>query len=209
MQKIYLKYPEITELKATIVSRRAQDNYTQIILDRTIFMAETFGFLKDFGSISDLEIVSIEEKRDNIIHTVKGRPQKSEVILKLNDKNRIKNLAYNTAFIIFKLVFTSFYQAKDLKLTITEDRSVIKISDFYDNFDKSLIENQTNFIIEKALKIDNKQGITSIAPLGEVINNEICFDNTSKVRGFKISEIESFGNDLELEFIAGRDIILE
>lgn len=207
MQKIYLKYPEITELKANIVSRRVQDDNTQIILDRTIFMPKSYGFLKDYGNISDLEIISVEEKRDNIIHTVKGRPKKSEVILKLNPENRIKNLAYNTAFIIFKIVFTSFYQAKDLKLTIDEERSVIKITDFFDVFDKLLIENQINFIIEKALKIENNQGITNIPPLGEVINNEICYENSSKVRGFKIVDTESFGNDLEIEFIAGRDII--
>ena len=207
MQKIYLKYPEITELKANIVSRRVQDDNTQIILDRTIFMPKSYGFLKDYGNISDLEIISVEEKRDNIIHTVKGRPKKSEVILKLNPENRIKNLAYNTAFIIFKIVFTSFYQAKYLKLTIDEERSVIKITDFFDIFDKLLIENQINFIIEKALKIENHQGITNIPPLGEVINNEICYENSSKVRGFKIVDTESFGNDLEIEFIAGRDII--
>ncbi len=207
MQKIYLKYPEISEIKANIVSRRVQGDKTQIILDRTIFMPKTNGFLSDSGKIDDLDIVSIEEKRDNIIHTVSGKPNKSEVTLKLASKNRIKNLSYNTAFIIFKLVFESFYNAADLKLNLEADRSVIKIIDFFESLDTTLIENQVNFIIEKALKVENNQGITSIPPLGDLINNEICFNNTAKIRGFKIVNSESFGNDLEIEFVAGRDII--
>ena len=207
MQKLYLEYPEIEEIKANIISRRIQDNNTQIILDRTIFMPKNSYLLEDKGSILDLEILSIDKKRDNIIHLVKGKPNKSEVILNLDYKNRNKNLVYNTAFIIFKLIFESFYQAKDLILNLDADRAVIKITDFYEVFDKDLIENQINFTVEKSLKIENIQGITSIYPLGEVINNEICFDNTSKIRGFKIIESETFGNDLELEFLAGGDLL--
>ncbi|WP_297281436.1 hypothetical protein [uncultured Anaerococcus sp.] len=207
MQKLYLEYPEIEEIKANIISRRVQDNNTQIILDRTIFMPKTSYLLEDKGSILDLEILSVDEKRDNIIHLVKGKPHKSEVVLKLDMENRLKNLSYNTAYIIFKIVMGVFYNFKDIKLQLSEERAVLKISEFYDKLDISLIEDQVNFIIAKALPIDNKQGITSIAPLGEVVNNNLCFDNTSRVRALKITNTESFGNDLEVEFLAADDIL--
>lgn len=207
MQKIYSKYPEICKIKANIVSRRVQNDNTQIILDRTIFMPKNPNFLEDTGKVGNLEIISVEEKRDNIIHTVKGKPNKSQVTLKLDSKNRYKNLSYNTAFIIFQLVFESYYQAKNLKLHMGENKGKIKIIDFYDKLDKDLLEDQVNFIIEKSLNIENKQGITSIKPLGDLINNNISFDNTSKVRAFKIINIENIANDLEIEFVAGRDIL--
>lgn len=207
MQKLYLEYPEIEEIKANIISRRVQDNNTQIILDRTIFMPKTSYLLEDKGSILDLEILSVDEKRDNIIHLVKGKPHKSEVVLKLDMENRLKNLSYNTAYIIFKVVMGVFYNFKDIKLQLSEERAVLKISEFYDKLDISLIEDQVNFIIAKALPIDNKQGITSISPLGEVVNNNLCFDNTSRVRALKITNTESFGNDLEVEFLAADDIL--
>lgn len=207
MQKLYLNYPEIKEINANIVSRRSNGEETQVILDRTIFMPKDQNFLDDKGYISDLEIISVEEKRDNIIHTIKGKPQKSAVRLRLDDKNRIKNLTYNTAYIIFKLVFQSFYQAKDIKLNLVDNKFLISISEFYDLIDKSLIEEQINFVISKAIIIENKNGITSIYPIGELINNNICFDNTSKVRGFKIKEIINKANDLEIEFIAGSDLL--
>ena len=207
MQKLYLDYPEIKEIKANIVSRRVKDNNTQIILDRTIFMPKTSYLLEDKGSILDLEILSVDEKKDNIIHLVKGKPNKSEVILKLDMENRIKNLSYNTAYIIFKIVMGVFYNFKDIKLQLSEERAVLKISEFYDKIDISLIEDQVNFIIAKALPIDNKQGITSIDPLGEVVNNNLCFDNTSRVRALKIIDTETFGNDLEIEFLAADDIL--
>lgn len=207
MQKLYLNYPEINEINANIVSRRSNGEDTQVILDRTIFMPKNANFLDDKGYISDLEIISVEEKRDNIIHTIKGKPQKSAVRLRLDDKNRIKNLTYNTAFIIFKLVFQSFYLAKDIKLLLLDDKFIIRINDFYDLLDENLIEDQINYVISKAVKIENNSGITSIYPFGEVINNDICFDNTSKVRGFKIITYQNIGNDLDIEFIAGDDLI--
>ena len=73
--------------------------------------------------------------------------------------------------------------------------------------DENLIEDQINFIISKAIKIENNSGITSIYPFGEVINNDICFENTSKVRGFKFISSQNIGNDLDIEFIAGDDLI--
>lgn len=207
MQKLYLKYPEINEIKANIVSRRVQDNNTQIILDKTIFMPKSAHLLADRGYISDMKIISIDEKRDNIIHLVEGKPNKSEVTLKLDMNNRIKNLSYNTAYIIFKILMQSQYNFKELKLVLNEDRAIIKITDLYVTIDLSSLENQVNFIIERSMKIDNNQGITNIAPLGEVINNDICFDNSAKVRGFKITDVESFGPDLEIEFLTGLDIL--
>lgn len=207
MQKLYLKYPEINEIKANIVSRRVQDNNTQIILDKTIFMPKSAHLLADRGYISDMKIISIDEKRDNIIHLVEGKPNKSEVTLKLDMNNRIKNLSYNTAYIIFKILMQSQYNFKELKLVLNEDRAIIKITDLYETIDLSSLENQVNFIIERSMKIDNNQGITNIAPLGEVINNDICFDNCAKVRGFKITDVESFGPDLEIEFLTGLDIL--
>lgn len=207
MQKLYLEYPEISEIKANIVSRRVQDNNTQIILDKTIFMPKSAHLLADRGYISDMKIISIDEKRDNIIHLVEGKPNKSEVNLKLDMKNRIKNLSYNTAYIIFKILMESMYNFKDLKLVLNEERAIIKITDLYEIIDLSSLENQMNFIIERSIKIDNNQGITSIAPLGEVINNDICFDNSAKVRGFKIKDVEAFGPDLEIEYLAGLDIL--
>ena len=207
MQKLYLEYPEIGDIKANIISRRVQGDNTQIILDKTIFMPKCSYLLEDSGSISNLEILSIDTRKDNIIHLVKDKPQKSEVLLKLNMENRIKNLEYNTAYLIFKMLMEIFYNFKNIKLRLSDERAVIKVSDFFDQLDKSLLENQVNFLIAKALIIDSKQGITSIPPLGEVINNDICFDNTSKVRAFKIINTETFGNDIDIEFIAGNDIL--
>ena len=207
MQKLYLNYPEITDIKANIVSRRSNGDNTQVILDRTIFMPNNDYFLKDSGNISGLEIISIEEKRDNIIHTVKGKFQKSAVNLHLDKANRMRNLTYNTAFIIFKLVFQSFYLAKDIKLLLLDDKFIVRINDFYDLLDENLMEDQINFLISKAVQIENNSGITSIYPFGEVINNDICFDKTSKVRGFKIISSQNIGNDLDIEFIAGDDLI--
>ncbi|WP_049944407.1 alanyl-tRNA editing protein [Anaerococcus provencensis] len=207
MQKLYLNYPEITDIKANIVSRRSNGDNTQVILDRTIFMPSSDHFIKDRGNISGLEILSIEEKRDNIIHTVKGKFQKSAVILHLDKANRMRNLTYNTAFIIFKLVFQSFYLAKDIKLLLLDDKFIVRINDFYDVLDENLMEDQINFLISKAVQIENNSGITSIYPFGEIINNDICYDNTSKVRGFKIITCQNIGNDLDIEFIAGDDLI--
>ena len=207
MQKLYLEYPEINEIKANIISRRVQDGNTQIILDRTIFMPNTSYLLEDKGHISGLEIISVDNKRDNIIHLVKGKPEKSQVILSLDMENRFKNLAYNTAYIIFKMVMEVLYSFKDIKLDRFDGKWVFKISEFYENLDVSLVQYQVNYIIARALNIDNSQGIVTIDPIGEVINNDPCFDNTAKTSGFKILETKYHGSDLEIEFLVADDIL--
>lgn len=207
MQKLYMDYPEISKIKANIISRRYLDDKTQIILDRTIFMPNSKEFLADMGTISAMEVLNVEEKKDNIIHTIQGKPQKSEVFLDLDMTNRRKNLSYNTAYIIFKLIFDSFYRSSSINLIRKEEDFFIEVSDFYDVFDKKLILDQINFLIGANLKIESKQGITKIDPIGDVINNFICFDNTGKVRGLVFENIDVSKSSLKIKIKACDDIL--
>lgn len=208
MQKIYLKYPEISELKANIASRKVSEDKTQVILDRTIFTPNSTYLLADKGAISDLPIINVEDRRDNIIHTIAGKVQKSEVILTLDMDIRTRNLVYNTAYILFTIFFESMYAYKDMSLELSLTDAKIHVGGFNGLFDGNLIEEQINFIIGKSLSISNKQGISSIMPLGEVINNEIAYDNTGKIRGFIITNISQNQDNLVIDFLAGADTII-
>ena len=207
MQKLYMDYPEISKIKANIISRRYLDDKTQIILDRTIFMPNSKEFLADKGTISAMEVLNVEEKKDNIIHTIQGKPQKSEVFLDLDMTNRRKNLSYNTAYIIFKLIFDSFYRSSSINLIRKEEDFFIEVCDFYDVFDEKLILDQINFLIGANLKIESKQGITKIDPIGDVINNFICFDYTGKVRGLVFENIDVSNSSLKIKIKACDDIL--
>lgn len=207
MQKLYMDYPEISKIKANIISRRYLDDKTQIILDRTIFMPNSKEFLADKGTISAMEVLNVEEKKDNIIHTIQGKPQKSEVFLVLDMTNRRKNLSYNTAYIIFKLIFDSFYRSSSINLISKEEDFFIEVNDFYDVFDEKLILDQINFLIGANLKIESKQGITKIDPIGDVINNFICFDYTGKVRGLVFENIDVSNSSLKIKIKACDDIL--
>lgn len=207
MQNLYLMHPEITQIKANIISRRSQGENTQLILDRTIFLPKTDMTVTEGGNISGLDLISVEEKKDNIIHLVKGKPSKSEVILNLDYNDRLRNLSYNSAFVLFNIVMESFYNFKDIKLSLTDELASMEIEDFFDVFDKRLIEDQMNFIIQKSLPISSQKGITNIYPIGDSIHNGICFDNTGKIRGFKILYQEYQTNNLYIEFFAGSDIL--
>lgn len=207
MQNLFLVHPEITQIKANIISRRSQGENTQLILDRTIFLPKTDMTIKERGNISGLDLISVEEKKDNIIHLVKGKPSKSEVILNLNYDDRLRNLSYNSAFVLFNIVMESFYNFKDIKLSLTDELASMEIEDFFDVFDPKLIEDQMNFIIQKSLPITSQKGITNIYPIGDSINNGICFDNTGKIRAFKILYQEYQSNNLYIEFFAGSDIL--
>lgn len=207
MQKLYMDYPEISKIKANIISRRYLDDKTQIILDRTIFMPNSKEFLADKGRISAMEVLNVEEKKDNIIHTIQGKPQKSEVFLDLDMTNRRINLSYNTAYIIFKLIFDSFYRSSSINLIRKEEDFFIEVNDFYDVFDEKLILDQINFLIGANLKIESKQGITKIDPIGDVINNFICFDNTGKIRGLVFENIDVSKSSLKIKIKACDDIL--
>ena len=60
-----------------------------------------------------------------------------------------------------------------------------------------------NYAIDSNLPITTKAGITEVAGLGTVINSYINFDNTFKVRRFKVLDVNKDGKNTIISIFAG------
>lgn len=204
---IFIKYPQITSLKANIINRRYEDNKTKIVLDKTIFTPDNDTLIKDQGEISSLKVLDVYEKNGKIVHVVEGKPHKSDVLLQIDKNIRFHNLAYNTAYIILEMVLRNFYNIKHCKLKLHKSYSQMVISDFFVDFDKEQTEEFINYLINLGLDIENTKDTKKINSIGEVLNPNICYSNTSEIYGIHIFRYNIIGNGLILEFITGKDYI--
>ena len=184
--RIYDEFPEITNIKAKILKKQSKNNISQVILDKTIFMPENNVLLNDSALIDGKKVLSVREKNNDIIVAFDGTTSKSIVELEINKKIRRKNLSYNTAFILFSMIFKRFYGKNKLTLCLNDKYSYISIDNFTGDLDKDLFEKFINYAIFSGLKIKKDENLVVIDALGKVENNYICFDNTYKIISFTI-----------------------
>lgn len=204
---LYINYPEITNINANIINRKYENNKTKILLDRTIFTPHNDYLNKENGYISSLKLLDVYEKNGKLVHLVEGRPDKSQVELKVNKEMRFHNLYYNTAFILLELVFKNFYNIKHSKLKLYKSYGQMIIGDFFVDFDKSQFEDFINHLINLGLNIENTGPIKKIESIGEIHNSDISFRSTSDIYGIHIFRYNIISNGLILEFITGNDFL--
>lgn len=203
MTKIYEKFPEITDVKAKVLSKKFVNNNTYLILDKTIFMPQNDTLLDEPGHIGGSKVLSVEKKRDNIIHLVEGRENRTNLLLSLDKEARFHNLYYATSFSLFKIFFSSYYKADMIKLRLYEDYGEITIIKPSRDFDPNLIEELINYAIDKGLNLNLDKGIVELKSIGKTINNLISFDNTYKIKSFEIKEALVEENRTVISFKAG------
>lgn len=202
--KIYEKYPEILTFNAKIEDKRFKNNISQLIVDQTIFMPSNDFLLDDFLTAGGLEVIEVKENKGKELISVKGKYKKDIIELVLDKKLRYRNLYYNTAYILFQIFLEGFYGNIKTNLFLSEDKAYITLINFTSDIDIELFDEMINYAIDSNLPITTKAGITEVLGLGTVINSYINFDNTYKIRRFKVLAIRKEGKNTIISFACGR-----
>lgn len=202
--KIYEKYPEILTFNAKIEDKRFRNNISQLIVDQTIFMPSNDFLLDDFLTAGGLEVIEVKENKGKELISVKGKYEKDIIELVLDKKLRYRNLYYNTAYILFQIFLEGFYGNIKTNLFLSEDKTYITLINYTSDIDVELFDEMINYAIDSNLPITTKAGITEVAGLGTVINSYINFDNTYKIRRFKVIAVRKEGKNTIISFAAGR-----
>ncbi len=202
--KIYEKYPEILTFNAKIEDKRFKNNISQLIVDQTIFMPSNDFLLDDFLTAGGLEVIEVKENKGKELISVKGKYEKDIIELVLDKKLRYRNLYYNTAYILFQIFLEGFYGNIKTNLFLSEDKAYITLINFTSDIDIELFDEMINYAINSNLPITTKAGITEVLGLGTVINSYINFDNTYKIRRFKVLAIRKEGKNTIISFACGR-----
>lgn len=202
--KIYEKYPEILTFNAKIEDKRFKNNISQLIVDQTIFMPSNDFLLDDFLTAGGLEVIEVKENKGKELISVKGKYEKDIIELVLDKKLRYRNLYYNTAYILFQIFLEGFYGNIKTNLFLSEDKAYITLINFTSDIDIELFDEMINYTIDSNLPITTKAGITEVLGLGTVINSYINFDNTYKIRRFKVLAIRKEGKNTIISFACGK-----
>lgn len=202
--KIYEKYPEILKLKTKIEDKRFKNNISQLMVDQTIFIPSNDLLLDDYQTAGGLEVIEVKENKGKELISVKGKYEKDTIELVLNKKLRYRNLYYKTAYILFQIFLEGFYGNIKTNLFLSEDKAYITLNNYTSDIDIELFDEMINYAIDSNLPITTKAGITKVAGLGTVINSYINFDNTYKIRRFKVLAVRKDGKNTIISFAAGR-----
>ena len=202
--KIYEKYPEILTFNAKIEDKRFKNNISQLLVDQTIFMPSNDFLLDDYITAGGLEVIEVKENKSKELISVKGKYEKDTIELVVDKKLRYRNLYYNTAYILFQIFLEGFYGNIKTNLFLSEDKAYITLNNYTSDIDVELFDEMINYAIDSNLPITTKAGITEVAGLGTVINSYINFDNTYKIRRFKILAVRKEGKNTIISFAAGR-----
>ena len=202
--KIYEKYPEILSFKANIEDKRFKNNISQLMVDQTIFMPSNDFLIDDYKTAGGLEVVEVKENKGKELISIKGKYDKDTIELVVDKKLRYRNLYYNTAYILFQIFLEGFYGIIKTNLFLSEDKAYITLINYTSDIDVELFDEMINYAIDSNLPITTKAGITEVAGLGTVINSYINFDNTYKIRRFKVIAVRKEGKNTIISFAAGR-----
>ncbi len=201
--KFYEKYPEILELTCEVKDKRFKNNITDLLLDKTIFMPTNDFLINDFLTAGGKEIVDVKENKGKNFISIKGKYDEPTIDLVVNKKLRYRNLYYNTAYILFQIFLEGFYGNIKTKLFLNESKAYITLLNHTTDIDPDLFDEMINYAIDSNLPITTKAGITEVAGLGTVINSYINFDNTYKVRRFKVLDVNKDGKNTIISIFAG------
>ncbi len=202
--KIYERYPEILSFTAEVKDKRFKNNISQLLVDKTIFMPSDDFLINDYETAGGLEVVEVKETRGKDLISVKGKYTEDKIELVVNKKLRYRNLYYNTAYILFQIFLEGFYGNVKTNLFLSEEKAYITLLNYTSDLDIELFDEMINYAIDSNLPISTKAGITEVAGLGTVINSYINFDNTYKIRRFKILSVRREGKNTIISFAAGR-----
>lgn len=202
--KIYEKYPEILSFTAEVKDKRFKNNISQLLVEKTIFMPSDDFLINDYKTAGGLEAVEVKENKGKDLISVKGKYTEDTIELIVDKDLRYRNLYYNTAYILFQIFLEGFYGNVKTNLFLSENKAYITLLDCKSDIDAQLFDEMINYAIDSNLPITTKAGITEVAGLGTVINSYINFDNTYKIRRFKVLDIRKEGKNTIISFAAGK-----
>lgn len=204
---LYISHPYIDEIDANIKKKKYNSSYTELVLDRYIFMPKTSYLLDENPKISSSKLIDCKFVDDQLVLTIEGNIKNERVTLKIDRKIRLRNLYYNSAFYIFKAIFHKFYNISNLSLFIGRNKAQIKVNNFYEDFDLYDFKLLFNKLIKLGLDINVNLKEVFIDGFETFPSEGVYLKNTKSLEGIYVFFVEQIDDKLLIEFVVGDDYL--
>lgn len=153
-KKLYDKDAYCKEFEATVLSCEKTDKGYDVILDQTAFFPEGGGQSADFGTINGIKVIDVQEKGDNIIHTLEDALESGKTVnCSLDWETRFSRMqSHSGEHIVSGVVHSMFgysnvgFHMSDTLMTVTFD-GVLTLDDIAN------VEIESNRAIYRNLEI--------------------------------------------------------
>ena len=114
-EKLYYHDPYLREFTATILKQSPlPGGQYAILLDRTAFYPEGGGQPCDTGTLNDAQVLSVETRNGEILHTVSGDPGEGPVTGRLDWQRRFDHMQQHTGEHILSGIFLATLAAQNV-----------------------------------------------------------------------------------------------
>lgn len=222
MQKSYLLWPYLKELKTVVTRSFKEEDAYFVELERTLFYPHLAGGQpEDRGWIDGIRVLHVREKDGRIEHQVEEEMQEGDATLTLDWDRRYDHMQQHTAQHIISGVLTQLFAIDTVGFMIGESVSTIDIdAQDREDIDEVLqtVEQQANRLCVSALPIRYrfvpnapKKAKAGDAPIRRIsiptIAETDCggthVSNTAEVGLIRIARVQKDRGHLRLTYIAG------
>lgn len=200
-------------LQCNIVEREFKDGNYHLILDKTIFYPHLSGGQpRDKGTIDNMEVIDVFERKDQIIHVIKERIESTNVKLSIDWDNRFDMMQQHTGQHILSLGIRKLFNGQTIGFHIGQDYASIDVD--LKNLDEKQIAQielltntiiQSNFPIKSYIQRKDGQDFR-IVEIEDMDSNPCCGThvyNTGEVGLLKIIKTSNYKGGSRIEFLCG------
>lgn len=229
-KKLFLKDSYTKVFNANVVeSFKLKDSYA-VILDQTYFYPEGGGQPCDLGYIEDSKVLEVYYYDNKIIHLVDNEISENEVKCKIDWNRRLSLMQQHLGQHILSRVLEIEYDVNTIGFHIGDDYVTIDIDKKLDENELINIENKSNEIVYKNLKVNDRYpsekelkeiplrkepSVKDNIRIIEIDNFDFSpcggthLKTTSEVGMIKVKKIKNYKKGLRIEFICGRWALLD
>jgi len=202
-----------------------KDGKYKVVLDNTAFYPEGGGQPSDVGRLNDAEVSFVEEKNNEILHTINKYIEVGTKVHGVIDfEKRLSNMQSHTAEHIVSGIICKTYDATNVGFHIGKDFITIDFNKAIDHSDIVKIEKEANEAVYKNIKIvtriysndetknieyRSKKELKEDVRIVEVPGYDRCaccgihVTRTGEIGAIKLLRIENYKSGVRIYMIAG------
>lgn len=224
-KRLYFDDPYQVEFKAKVVQREAHDDRPALVLDQSCFYPESGGQPSDKGTINGINVISVLEEGERIIHLLEEDVSEEEIKGKIDWPTRFDYMQQHSGQHLLSQSFYELLEGETLSFHLGDESSTVEI-DIREIHEEELenVEKRANEVVfqDREIKVyfvpeekireiplrkpPQKKGLIRVVEVSD-FDYSACGGThcrrTGEIGIVKILKSERIRNNLRFDFLCG------